>query len=273
MRAAEPGRPVWLDGRRVSAVEAGIPLNDAAVLAGLGLFETVALRGGRVLDLDPHLRRLADGARRIGIAPPPRPAIENAVARAADEEPAGCAWLKIVVTHGGHWAVFTGALDPAEVGRSVTAVLLPWRRPLADPLAGVKSLSYAHNVLGLEEARRRGADEGIWRNTRGHLAEGCTSNLFVIHDRKLYTPAEREGILPGVVRALTLCTASDLGLTVRVGKLRLKRLENAHEAFLTSSLTGIRPLVRFEGRAVADGRPGPLTGALAAGVAKIREGG
>lgn len=273
MRAPDGTRPLWLDGQRVPAANAGIPLTDEGLLAGLGLFETIALRGGRALDLAAHLERLAAGARRLGLALPPGRDMETVVGRAAAEEPAGCAWIKIVVTRGGRWVVFSGAMEVAEEGRSIAAVLLPWRRSLADPLAGVKALSYAQNVLGLEEARRRGADEGIWRNSRGRLAEGCASNLFVLRGRRLSSPAETEGILPGVVRAITLRAARDLGLAVRVGKVRVVTLRKAREAFMTSSLTGIRPLVRFEGRPVGTGRPGPVTRALAAGVAKIREAG
>lgn len=273
MRAADPARPLWLDGRRVPAARAGIPLTDEGILAGLGLFETLALRDGRVFDLGPHLERLARGARRIGADLPSRADIAAAVGEAAQAEASRCAWLKIVVTRGGRWAVFSGEMDPAEEGRSIAAVLLPWRRGLADPLAGVKSLSYAQNVLGLEEARRRGADEGIWLNGRGHLAEGCASNLFVLRDHRLFTPSERDGILPGVVRGLVLRVAAELGLAAHVGKVRLKKLEDASEAFMTSSLAGVRPLVRFEGRAVGCGRPGPLTRALAAGVAKMRQAG
>jgi len=273
MRAPDPGRPVWLNGKKVSAARAAIPLTDEGLLAGVGLFETIAVRGGRPLDLVPHLERMAAGARRIGVALPPRSELRRAVGRAAQEEPAACAWLKILLTRGGRWVVFTGPRDPAEEGRSATAVLLPWRRALADPLVGVKSLSYAHNALGLEEARRRGADEGIWLNVRGHLAEGCASNLFVFGTRGLFTPGEGDGILPGVVRALTLRAAEELGLRLRVGRVPLRRLEEAGEAFLTSSLAGIRPLIRFEGRPVGGGSPGPLTRAVAAGVAKIREAG
>jgi len=273
MRRPDAVRPLWLNGERVSPETAGIPLTDEGVLAGLGLFETIALRGGRTLDLAPHLERMAAGARRLGLDLPPARDLSKVVARAAEEEPSDCAWIKIVVTRGGRWAVFSGAMEPAEEGRSIAAVLLPWRRSLADPLAGIKALSYAQNVLGLEEARRRGADEGIWLNGRGRLAEGCASNLFVLRGRRLSSPAEAEGILPGVVRAITLRAARDLGLAVHVGKVRVVTLREAREAFMTSSLTGIRPLVRFEGRPVGGGGPGPVTRALAAGVAKIREAG
>jgi branched-subunit amino acid aminotransferase/4-amino-4-deoxychorismate lyase len=147
---------------------------------------------------------------------------------------------------------------------------LPWRKSLDDPLAGCKSLNYAASALGLEAARSRGAQEGLWLNARGHLAEGCISNVFVIQGRRVFTPSERDGILPGIVRHLTVVAARKLGLDVHEGKIRLVRLERASEAFLTSSVRGIRPIVTFEGAPVGKGSPGPWTARIAAEVAKLR---
>jgi len=260
----------WVDGRRVRVDEARLPLDDPAVQAGFGLFETLALRGGRPLDLEQHLDRLLAGAGRLGLPTPGREALRTgALAAAADGAP-DPGWLKIFLVSGGRWIVFRGPMDAAEEGRSVTAVVLPWRRNPRGALAGLKTLNYAENLLGLEHARSRGADEGLWLNTRGHLAEGCTSNLFVLRGRRVFTPGERDGILPGVTRALVLAAAGRLGCPVHEGKLRLPRLHSASEAFLTSSLRGLRPLVAVEGRPVGDGRPGPLTRRLAEEVSRMR---
>jgi branched-subunit amino acid aminotransferase/4-amino-4-deoxychorismate lyase len=264
---------VWLDGERVAAVDATLPLSDEAILAGAGLFETIALRQGRTLDLEAHLARLVVGATVLGARAPGHDALRAAVAAAAEAERADCGWLKVVLTRSGRWIVFTGEMDPTEEGRPIRAVLLSGRRNLHDALVRIKSLSYAANLLGLEEARRRGVDEGLWLNTRGHLAEGCTSNLFVVRGRKLFTPAKNEGILPGVVRGLALDAARALRLVVHEGKLRPKRLFEADEAFVTSSLCGVRPLIGVDDRVVGDGRPGRITRALAERVAAIRRDG
>jgi branched-subunit amino acid aminotransferase/4-amino-4-deoxychorismate lyase len=259
-----------VNGTEVRVAEAGIPLDDPAFHVGLGVFETVALREGRLIDIERHLDRLREGALLLGIESPGADVLHATLAKALRTQSAPCGWVKIVVTRGGRWIVLTGAMDRGEEGSSASAVLLPWRRNPRDPLAGVKTTSYAQNELGLEEARRRGAEEGIWLNTRGHLTEGCTSNLFLVHHRKVYTPAVGEGILAGVVRERAICAARALGMSVHEGRIRLRRLEQAHEAFLTSSLRGVRPLVRFEGRAVGDGAPGAVTRAVAIEVARLR---
>lgn len=247
-----------------------IAIDDPAVQAGLGLFETIALRAGQPLDLEPHVERLVRAAAVLDVALPPRPELKSMVLQTAAAQPAPFGWLKIVATRGGRCVAFTGEMDPQEAGCSVTAVLLPWRRNVHDAVCGLKTLNYAASVLGAEEARRRGADEGIWLNTRGHLAEGSTSNLFVVNRRKLFTPGTRDGILAGVVRDLTLRAARGLSLPVYEGKVRLRRLERADEAFLTSSLRGIRPLIEFQGRPVGDGKPGRITRALAEAVERLR---
>jgi branched-subunit amino acid aminotransferase/4-amino-4-deoxychorismate lyase len=264
----EPGRSVWVDGRRVAVAEARIPLADPAVQSGTGLFETLAVEGGRMLDLPRHLERLRRGAARLGIPVPAGDAVDRATRSATAETPEG--WLKILLTGGGRWYVFGGTIDPTEIGREVSAVLLPWRCSSRGPLVGIKSLSYGASRAGLDEAARRGADEGLWRNERGLLTEACAANLFVVRRGRLRTAAEREGILPGIVRSRVLEAASGLGLVAHTGKLRVPQLRAADEAFLTSSVRGVRPLVRVDGRSVGQGVAGPVTRRLAARVAELR---
>jgi len=260
----------WLNGERVPLDQLKIPVTDPAFHVGLGVFETIALRGGRLIDLEQHLDRLTSGAERLRIELPTRDRMRDVVARAANEERASHAWVKILATRGANWLVMTGQADPAEEGRAQTAVVLPWRRNPDDPLHGVKSISYAQNELGLEEARRRGADEGLWLNTRGHLTEACTANLFVVHRRRVFTAAPREGLLPGVTRDIALRAVREIGLPIHEGRLRLKRLFAADEAFLTSSLCGVRGLLAVDGRPIGRGVPGPVTREVSHRVAIMR---
>jgi len=250
--------------------DATLAVTDPSVQAGLGVFETIAVRDGRPLESDDHLVRLSMGASRLGVPLPFRPGLATAVEDMARGVRGGCGWLKVIATRSGHCAVFGGAMDPAEEGRSISAVLLRGSRDPLDPLVGVKTLSYAASHLGIEEARRHGVDEGLWLNTRGHLAEACASNLFVVWKGKVFTPAVREGILPGIVRALAIRAVRKLGLPLYEGRVRLHRLETAGEAFVTSSLCGVRPLVAFQGKRVGKGCAGRITMAISAEVARLR---
>jgi len=264
---------VWVDGTSVSADHATVTIDHPGLQAGLGLFETLALRRGRVVDLLPHLERMQSGAALLDIELPQRQrlleTVEQAAAQAAETP---FAWLKIMAFRGGSWLVFTGCMKAGEEGREVSAIVLPWRRDPRDPLVTVKSTCYAGHRLGLELARRRDADEGLWLNSRGHLTEGCTSNLFVVRQRRVFTPSLHEGILPGVVRALAIEASRELGIPVHETRVRLKRLRAADEAFLTSSLSALRPLVSVDGRAVGRGAPGPVTRRIAARLQSMRQG-
>ncbi|HKQ60111.1 MAG TPA: aminotransferase class IV [Candidatus Polarisedimenticolaceae bacterium] len=270
MRLHVPQGTCWMDGRELPPEQAAIPVADPGLQSGLGVFETLAVRQGNLLDLGAHLERLDSMARALEIPLRPRSELAGVALERAARSGLDCGWLKIVATRGGHCVVFTGPMDPAEEGRPVSAVILPWRRSPRDPLAGLKTLNYAGNQLGLTWAQRHGADEGIWLNSRGHLAEACSANVFVVRHRRLFTPAAGDGILEGVVRGLAIRAARELGLAVHEGRIRLHRLERAHEAFLTSSLRGLRPLVRLGARPLGRAEPGPVTALLAAAVRELR---
>lgn len=266
-----PDGEVLLDGMWVSPEAATIPLSDPAVQSGLGVFETIAVRGGRTVDAEEHVLRLARSASHLAVALPPQDVLLGYLSHVAARVAGGYGWMKVIAVRPGRVVTFGGAMDPAEEGRSVCAVLLPWRRASHGALTGLKTINYAEFALGLEEARRRGADEGLWLDTRGFLLEGCASNVFVVKGRRVFTPALRDGILPGVTRGRAIQAIRSLGLTFHEGKVRLPRLLAADEAFLTSSLRAVRPLVRFEGKPVGKGEPGPVTRAIAEQVALLRE--
>jgi branched-chain amino acid aminotransferase len=260
----------WLDGELRPFDGIRIALDDPAILAGLGTFETLAVRDGAVLEIDEHLARMQHAARQLAVPLPEATVLRGALLEVAGKQGHPFGWLKLLATRSGRRAVFGGSMDPEAEGRPATAVLLPWMKSLRDPLSGLKTLNYAANTLGIEWAQARGADEGLWRNSRGHLAEGCASNVFIVRRRALYTAREGEGVLPGVVRDLVLQAARRAGLSVHEGRVRMVRLERADEAFLTSSLRAVRPLIAFDGRPIGDGRPGPITAMLGHAVEALR---
>ena len=256
------GRAV-LDGDVVDAAALLIPWADPAAQWGLGVFATIAVRDSSPQHLDEHLARLFAAARRLGVPLP----VKDALARAALSVAAGTTnadrWLKLLVSRSGRWAVFAGPHDPAEAGKPVTAVVLPWRQHRLDPSAGLKTTGYAASLIGLEEAKRRGADEGIWLNDRGHVIGACTANLFAVRGRAVTTPALSEGARDGVTRGRAIPLLRAWGYSIRVSKLRPAGLRAADEVFLTSSLGGVRSVTRIDGRDIRGGRPGPVGERLA----------
>jgi branched-subunit amino acid aminotransferase/4-amino-4-deoxychorismate lyase len=266
----DPEGGIWLNGSFRDRSRAEVAVFFRGVQSGVGVFETLAVRDGRPVDLEAHLERLSRSSVALSVPLGEKDALRRATAVIAERIDFGHGWIKIVALRGPGLAVFGAASAPEAEGAIARAVVLPWLRHRRDALAGIKSTSYAGFVRGLEYARERGADEGLWRNDRGHVVEGCTSNVFAVRGRAVWTPGPRDGILEGITRAKALQSARALGLTIHEGKLRLRRLLDAEEAFLTSSTGGVRPLVTVDGHNIGPGAAGRWTIAISAATASLR---
>ncbi len=273
------GGVVFLNGAWLPAGEARVGIGDQGFLYGAGLFETMRVAGGRVPLLDRHLERLARGAGVLGIALPLsagalRQVIAEAVRRNRLEEGA----LRLTVTGGpaggglgraGEWdehgatllvTVRAGRPYPDELyGRGFTAVWARARRNHLSPLCRVKSLNYLDSLLARREARAAGADEALFLNGEGKLAEGAATNVFFVAGGRLCTPSPEAGALPGVARGLVLELARGAGIETEEGAYDPDALLAAEEAFLTNALMGVMPLAAVAGRPIGHGGPGPVT--------------
>jgi branched-subunit amino acid aminotransferase/4-amino-4-deoxychorismate lyase len=144
----------------------------------------------------------------------------------------------------------------------MAAVTGSTRRNEASPLSRVKSLNYLDNLLAREEARHKGADEAVLLNTRGLVAEGSASNVFLVGSEGLLTPSIESGALPGITRATVIELAREAGIACAEGEVATEALVQAAEAFLTNSIMGVMPLTRLDGRTVGGSGPGPATKAI-----------
>lgn len=258
---------VWLNGRLVPVDEARVSVLDRGFLLGDALFETMRAYGGRVFRLDAHLERLERSAARIGL-PLPRglaEAVEETVrANGLDE-----ATVRLTVTRGpGSGLEPPDAPQPTVViavreapapPAAVRATLARSRRNEHSATAGLKHPAYLDAVVEITAARRAGCDDAIFLDTGGHLSEGAYSNLFLVTDGALRTPPPTCGALPGITRATVLELAPRLGLQATEEALDVNALGDAKEAFLTSSLREIVPLVVVEGLRIGPGQPGDVT--------------
>ncbi|MGW3406439.1 aminotransferase class IV, partial [Streptomyces zhihengii] len=135
-----------------------------------------------------------------------------------------------------------------------TAVItVPWTRNERGALTGLKTTSYAENVVALARAHDNGASEALFANTVGRLCEGTGSNVFVVVDGELHTPPVSSGCLAGITRALTVEWTG-----ARETDLPLDVLDRAEEIFLTSTLRDVQAVVRVDGRPLP-AEPGPVT--------------
>ena len=145
---------------------------------------------------------------------------------------------------------------------TTTLAVTPWTRNERAPTAGLKTTSYADNVLALGFARERGAGEAILANSRGELCECTGSNVFVVLGERVHTPPLSSGCLAGITRALTIEWAREAGIEVIEEAMPLGVLRTADEVFVTSSLRDVQAVSAIDEH-VVPAAPGPVTATVA----------
>ncbi|WP_093801817.1 aminotransferase class IV [Streptomyces sp. Wb2n-11] len=254
---------LWVDGGLRDAATARVSVLDHGLTVGDGIFETVKATGGRTFALTRHLERLARSACGLGLPEPDLDEVRRACAAVLEANPMELGRLRITYTGGlsplGSERGDTGptlVVALGEAGRrpdSTAVITVPWTRNERGALTGLKTTSYAENVVALARAREEGASEALFANTVGQLCEGTGSNVFVVLDGQLFTPPVSSGCLAGITRALA---AEWTG--AREADLPLDVLERADEVFLTSTLRDVQAVHRIDGRQLP-GAPGPVT--------------
>ncbi|KPK46631.1 MAG: hypothetical protein AMJ77_05620 [Dehalococcoidia bacterium SM23_28_2] len=260
-------RWMYLNGELVEREGAAVSALDRGLLYGYGLFETMRSYGGRVFRLEAHYQRLCQGAAVLAIPVPlSLEDLKEAVDGVLRRNRVADASLRLTLTAGSA-ADATAILfarpltdyPPELYRRGMAAVVSAVRRNETSPLSGVKSLNYLENLLAREDARRRGADEAILLNTRGFVAEGSASNVFLVQEGRLVTPSLESGVLAGITRQAVLELAAAAGLQTVESQVELSAFQEASEVFLTGSVMEVMPLTRLDGRPLGSGKPGPVT--------------
>ena len=261
----------WVDGEMVSSNEATLPVADHGLTVGDGCFETTAIVRGSAFAMTRHLARLRRSLAGLLIELP----TTDDELRAATEQVVGAnphaGVIRITVTAGtGPLGSGRGDAAPTVIvaaapnrgwGAQAGVITVPWPRNERGVLAGIKSTSYAENVIALARAKAAGASEAIFPNTIGNLCEGTGTNIFVELDGRLVTPPLSSGCLAGVTRDLVIETSA-----VEEVDVPIEILEATTEAFLTSSTRDVMAIDRIDDRTL---EPGPLTAAAAARFAEL----
>jgi branched-chain amino acid aminotransferase len=264
-----PGRAVvWLDGGLADPDVASVHWSDHGLTVGDGVFETIELRRGRPFALGRHLTRLQRSSTGLGITCPAPGVVREAVDAVASAWGTSPGRLRITVTSGpgpmgsGRTAaaaptLLVAAGDMRVLEMPTPVVTVPFTRNERGALAGLKTTSYAENVLALARADAAGAGEAIFGNTVGALCEGTGSNVFVGIGGSLLTPPLASGCLAGVTRELLLEALEAAGCPALVENVPMDRLVDVEEMFLVSTGRHVQPVSRLDGRALDC--PGSLT--------------
>jgi branched-chain amino acid aminotransferase len=272
-----------IDGAVVPGEAARVSVFDNGFTFGDSVYETLRTYGGRPFALDRHLRRLRRSASRIAVDVPLgddvlRGRLDALLAAAANPE----SYVRLIVTRGVGDVSYR--FDRIH-GPTVVMIAKPFEAPPEEAYSGgiaaslssvrrnhrtaldpaIKSCNLLNNVLAVREAQGRGASEALMLNLEGDLAEGASSNVFLVRDGVVRTPSLDSGILPGITREIVLELLPSLGIEGREERLRADDLLGADEVFVTSSLREALPVRSVDGRLVGDGRPGPVTRRILAG--------
>jgi len=267
---------IYLNGGLIHSSQANISPFDHGFLYGYGLFETMRAYNGSVFRLDRHLARLHHAARTLGLARKLKTFdLEKACHDVLKANNLAEARLRLTVTAGegditpnpgtcGDVTVFVVArklvpLPPKNYQRGYTAILSAYRRNSQSPLSRLKSTCYLENVFARQEARAAGADEAVLLNEGGFVAEGSSTNVFLVSCQMLITPSTESGALPGITREAVLESAKSMEIMVVVKHVELGELLTAREVFLTNSVLEIMPLTRLDNKPIGSGKPGTLT--------------
>lgn len=277
---------IHLNGQYLAARDASISPLDRGFLFGDGVYEVVRAFDGKLLEADRHWTRLARSLRETRIVAPALadPDAVSAIAlRLLGENglTKGHALVYLQVTRGAasprthHFPpagtaptiyASAAAFTPYDVQQrsGVSIILAPderWGR------CDIKSVNLLPNAMAKQLAVEAGAWETVFVRG-GVVTEGTSSNLFAVIGGALRTHPLSNAILGGVTRDVVLSIAREAGIEVVETAFSVAELENAEEAFLTSTTNDVMPVVRVDGAVVGAGRPGAVAGRIGREIAR-----
>jgi len=251
---------VLVDGEpdgRVSPLDRGLAFGD-------GVFRTLRIASGRPLNWARHYARLRADCVLLGLPVPSESVLRRELAQVAPDD----AIAKVIITRGAGGrgyapaatrptrvvAAFHAAPHPPQLARDGVRVKRcemvlseqPW-------LAGAKTLNRLENVLARAEWDDAAIHEGLLCDAKGHVIEGTMSNVFLVRDGVVTTPALHRCGVVGAQRERVLELLDARGILCEVRDVPFDELARAHEIFLTNSVIGVWPVARLEDRAIAVG--------------------
>ena len=275
---------VYVNGRIARAEDASIPVYDHGFLYGEGVYETLRTYNRVPFLYDRHTRRLRASAGFLQLDVPFTDEelaawIADTMAAAGEMEEA---YIRILLTRGVGELTYDVRATPAP---SLVVIVKPLEEPPArvftdgirlalvpilrnhpgsvNPI--IKSNNLLNNALAMQEANRRGAEEGLMCNYRGELSECSQANFFIVRKGVALTPKSEAGLLEGLTRSFLFEVGQDMGIEVRNETLFPADLRTADEAFITSTTRELSPVTSIDDRPVGSGKPGPITMKLLAG--------
>jgi branched-chain amino acid aminotransferase len=273
---------IFIDGKYYGERDAKVSVFDHGLLYGDGVFEGIRAYNGRVFKLKEHIDRLFCSARAIMLDIPMSHAeIMRATVETCAKNKIRDGYVRLVVTRGvgtlginpnrckrGSVIIIADKIQlypPELYARGMDIVTVPTVRNLHSAVnPAIKSLNYLNNVLAKIEANNAGVEEAVMLNAEGFVAECTGDNIFIVQSGKVLTPPLSAGALYGITRGTVLDLAREAGHETGEPNLTRYDLFNADECFLTGTGAELIPVVKIDGRAIGNGKPGVITKKLVA---------
>ena len=271
---------VYLNGKFVDLAHAKVSILDRGFCYGDALFETMRVYSGKIFRVDLHLDRLERGAQSIFLnLPESRERLKEILYQTFNRNQGADAVIRLTITRG---EGTLGKLWQTDTTPTLSVYVKPYKAPpgewyqngvpislvpdSASGLGGVaeqiKSANYLSSILARKQAEDQNSVEGIMMNSKAEICDGTVSNIFLIQQGHLVTPAVNPYVLAGVTRRVVLDLAAHTGISCKEKTLTAEDVFQADEVFLTNTGWEILPVTRINGEPVGAGQPGPITQAL-----------
>jgi D-alanine transaminase len=271
-------RFAYVNGRYLPHRQATLHVEDRGLQFADGVYEVIAVWKGCLVDEERHFERLERSLEQLRIEKPLSRAALKAILRETIRRnrvrngmvyaqvtrgvahrdhafPKDCAASLIVTATSG-----LSGLDERKAGKGVSVVTLPdnrWGR------CDIKTVSLLPNVLAKQQAREARAYEAWFVDGRGHVTEGASTNAWIVSKKgRLVTHPLGPEILGGITRAALLRIARQAGIGAEERPFTVREARSAREALITSTTSFVLPVVRIDGTAIGNGRPGPVARSL-----------
>jgi len=268
---------VYIDGEYYPKSKAKVSVYDHGLLYGDGVFEGIRAYSGIVFKLKEHVDRLYRSAHTIMLQiPVTKEEMTKIVLDTLRKNNLKDAYIRLVVTRGiGDLGLNpkkcpkatiiviadTISLHKSEAKEKGVTAMLSWvkRDPVDATTHEIKSLNYLNSILAKIEANISNVDEAICLDKNGFICEGVAENMFIVKNRRIFTPPSYTGALPGITAEAVTKLARKLGYEVIEKNITPYELFNAEEVFFTGTAAEVVPVREINKRQIGSGSPGPIT--------------
>ncbi len=273
---------IWYNGNVVPFQEATTHVMSHVLHYGSGVFEGIKCystpNGPGIFKLNQHITRLFESAKIYNMHIPYSPEeLSQACLDLVAKNKIDSGYIRPIAFYGYDTlgvhpkecpvSVSIGIFDwgsylgKGALENGVRVTISPWRKfhSTSFPTVAKSSGQYLNSLLAVQDAKTKGFDEALLLNQEGTIAEGAGQNIFIVKNGELFTNAEDSSILMGITRETLIYLATEMGITIHIGKLSLGQLFNADEAFFCGTASEVTPICEVDSRSIGNGKSGQLT--------------